>query len=302
MAVKTVILTLNGQDYTLTYDSSEKAYKKQFNAPSVTSFNENTDHQFHPTVVATDEAGNSTTATISEFSTLGLRVKEKDAPTISVTYPAANAFIATSKPTIKWTVKDTGSGIDTSTIGIKIDSGSVVTSGITTTAVTGGYSCEYTPTAALAEGSHTLTFSVSDNDGNAATAATVTFKIDTVPPTANVSAPVDGLVTNNRSVAFNFNTNDATSSPVTATYQVDSNSAVEVTVDSSGNGSGTIELPNTEGSHTIKFVFTDSAGKSTTVTRTVTLDTVAPVISEITFTPNPVDAGATLIITVKVSD
>jgi hypothetical protein len=302
MAVKTVILTLNGQDYTLTYDSSEKAYKKQLNAPSVTSFNENTDHQFHPTVVATDEAGNSTTATISEFSTLGLRVKEKDAPTISVTYPAANAFIATSKPTIKWTVKDTGSGIDTSTIGIKIDSGSVVTSGITTTAVTGGYSCEYTPTAALAEGSHTLTFSVSDNDGNAATAATVTFKIDTVPPTANVSAPVDGLVTNNRSVAFNFNTNDATSSPVTATYQVDSNSAVEVTVDSSGNGSGTIELPNTEGSHTIKFVFTDSAGKSTTVTRTVTLDTVAPVISEITFTPNPVDAGATLIITVKVSD
>ena len=47
---------------------------------------------------------------------------------------------------------------------------------------------------------------------------------------------------------------------------------------------------------------TDSAGKQTTVVRHVKLDTGAPVFQEITITPNPVDAGKTYIISVKVVD
>ena len=47
---------------------------------------------------------------------------------------------------------------------------------------------------------------------------------------------------------------------------------------------------------------TDSAGKSTTVTRTVTLDTTPPVIKSVTITPNPVDAGKTFVISVEVTD
>ena len=53
---------------------------------------------------------------------------------------------------------------------------------------------------------------------------------------------------------------------------------------------------------TITVVATDGAGKSSTVTRTVILDTHAPVFSQVTIAPNPVDAGATYIITVKVND
>ncbi|WP_049995729.1 hypothetical protein [Anaerostipes hadrus] len=47
---------------------------------------------------------------------------------------------------------------------------------------------------------------------------------------------------------------------------------------------------------------TDEAGKTTTITRTVTLDTTAPVIKSVTLTPNPVDAGKTFIISVEVTD
>ena len=47
---------------------------------------------------------------------------------------------------------------------------------------------------------------------------------------------------------------------------------------------------------------TDSAGKSTTVTRTVKLDTKAPVIKSVTLTPNPVDTEKTVVISVEVTD
>ncbi len=47
---------------------------------------------------------------------------------------------------------------------------------------------------------------------------------------------------------------------------------------------------------------TDAAGKSTTVTRNVTVDTVPPAITAVTLAPNPVDAGQTYVITVTVSD
>ena len=56
------------------------------------------------------------------------------------------------------------------------------------------------------------------------------------------------------------------------------------------------------GTNTITVVAKDGAGKTTTVTRTVTLDTAAPVIKSVTLTPNPVDAGKTFIISVEVTD
>ena len=73
-----------------------------------------------------------------------------------------------------------------------------------------------------------------------------------------------------------------------------------VNVASNGSFSTIVQLE--EGENTITVIATDAAGKSTTVTRTVTLDTTAPVIQSVTLTPNPVDAGATYIITVAVGE
>jgi hypothetical protein len=300
MAIKTVKFTLNGQTVELSYDSTNAVYSGTVTAPGTTSWNQNDDHKYNGTVAVEDTAGNKVTATVSDFSTLGLRVLEKTKPTISVTYPTAGAYVTNSKPTIKWTVTDADSGINSDTISIKIDGGTAVTSGITKTAATNGYTCEYTPSTALSEGSHTFTFNVSDNDGNAATATSVSCTIDTVPPTLNISAPANNAITNNATVTVSGTTNDTTSSPVSLTVKVGSGTAKTVSVNSDGSFSTTVTI--VEGANTITIVSKDSAGKTTTVTRTVTLDTSIPVIQSITLTPNPVDAGATYVVTVKVTD
>lgn len=191
--------------------------------------------------------------------------------------------------------------MNSATIGITIDSGSKVTGdAITKKAITGGYECTYTPTSALSDGSHTIKIDASDNDGNAATQKSVTFKVDTVPPTLSVTSPADGLVTNQAALTVKGTTNDATSSPVKVTIKLNSGVAESVTVGSDGNFSKALTL--VAGTNTITVVATDSAGKTTTVTRTVKLDTSAPVIKSVTLNPNPVDAGKTFIISVEVVD
>lgn len=220
---------------------------------------------------------------------------EKVKPTIAVTYPTNSALVSNNKPTIQWTVEDLGSGIDPDTISIKIDNGATITTGITKTQTDRGYSCEYTPTSVLDDGSHTITFGVSDHDGNAANAVSSSFTVDTVPPTLNVEAPVDGYITNNPKLTVSGTSNDTVSSPVSVTVN-----GKAVTVASNGSFSTIVQLE--EGENTITVIATDAAGKSTTVTRKVILDTTAPVIQSVTLTPNPVDAGATYIITVAVSE
>lgn len=303
MAVKTVQAIINGVTTTLTYNSSAKKYEATITAPSTSSYNNNDGHYYPVTVKATDEAGNVTTKTDSDVTlgeSLKLRVKEKVAPIITITYPTASALITNNKPSIAWKVTDADSGVNSGSIKITIDSGSAITAGITKTAITDGYQCTYTPTAALSDGSHTIKIDAADNDGNAATQKSVTFKIDTVPPTLSVTAPTNGLITNKAACTVTGTTNDITSSPVTVTVKLNSGSAEAVTVGADGSFSKALTLA--AGSNTITVVATDSAGKSTTVTRTVTLDTVAPTIKAVTLTPNPVDAGKTYVISVEVTD
>lgn len=224
MAVKTVQATINGQTYTLTLNSSTGKYEATVTAPSKSSYNQS-GHYYGVTVKATDEAGNTTTKDATD-STLGsslqLKVKEKVAPVIAIVSPTSGSYSANNKPVITWKVTDTDSGVNPSTIGITLDSGTKVTGdAITKTAITGGYQCTYTPTTALSDGS----------DGSFSKALTLAV-----------------------------------------------------------------------GTNTITVVVTDGAGKTTTITRTVTLDKTAPVIKSVTLTPNPVDAGKTFIISVEVTD
>lgn len=123
----------------------------------------------------------------------------------------------------------------------------------------------------------------------------VSFKIDTVPPELSVTSPVNKLVTNKTKVTVAGTTNDATSSPVTLTIN-----GSAVTVYDDGTFSKDITLK--DGSNTITVVAKDGAGRTTTVTRTVTLDTKAPVISDVSLAPNPADVGATYVISVSVTD
>lgn len=298
MAVKTVKASINGQDYTLTYDEVSGSYKATITAPSKSSYNNNDGHYYPVSVTATDDAGNSTTVTDTDTTfgnDLKLKVKEKVKPIIAVTYPTASATITSATPTITWTVTDDDSGIDEATIAIKIDSGTYVTSGITTTAITKGFNCSYKIPTSLSNGVHSFSLKVSDHDGNAATEIVTSFTVDTVPPALTITSPADGLITNNESLTVSGTTNDVTSTPVTVTVN-----GTPVTVQSNGSFTTTVTLKS--GSNTITVVATDAAGLKTTITRTVTLDTGAPVFQEISIVPNPVDAGKTYVISVKVTD
>ena len=101
----------------------------------------------------------------------------------------------------------------------------------------------------------------------------------------NQSGHYYGVTVKATDVAGNITTKDA---------------AEAVTVGSDGSFNKALTLA--EGTNTIIVVAKDGAGKTTTVTRTVTLNTVAPTIKSVTITPNPVDCGKTFVISVEVTN
>ena len=304
MAISTVRVQINGTWTNLTYNSSTGAYEAIITAPSTTSFNR-TGGYYPVTVEATNSVGTVTTVNDSH-STLGasckLVVKEKTSPVITINSPTSGARVTNSKQPVVFTITDEsgGSGIKLGTLVVKQDGTAVASSAVVSTAITNGYSVTYTPVSALSDGSHTVTVGVSDNDGNAATQKSTTYTIDTVAPTLNITSPTEGMSTASTSVTVTGTTNDATSSPVTLTMALDSGSAQTVTVATNGSFTKTF-TGLAHGSHKVVIVATDAAGKATSITRNFTVDTSAPVISKITITPNPADAGSTITISVVVS-
>ena len=115
--------------------------------------------------------------------------------------------------------------------------------------------------------------------------------MDTVPPTLNITAPTEGLITSSSALVVSGQTNDATSSPVTVTVKLNNADQGAVTV--SGDGAFTKAITLAEGANVIMV--------TASVTRNVTLDTSVPQIVSATITPNPVDAGQTMLISVEVS-
>lgn len=299
MAIKTVRAQVNGTWHTLTLNPSTKKYEASITAPTTSSYNQ-PNHYYNVTVEATNTAGTTVTTNGTTLSGLQLVVKEKTAPIITITAPTASSTLTNNKPTITWKVTDADSGVNPSTISIKIDSGSVIKSGITKTASGKGYTCSYVPTTALTDGSHTITVNASDYDGNAATSKSVTFKVDTTPPTLSVSSPAAGLITNTAALTVSGTTNDATSSPVTVKITLNGADQGTVTVASSGASSKAVTLK--KGNNAIVVTATDAVGKASTITRTVTLDTSAPQITAATITPNPADVGATVLISVTITE
>ncbi len=299
MAIKTVQAIINGQTYNLTKNASTGKWEATLTAPGKTSYNL-TGGYYNVTVKATNDAGTTGTADAATLNGLKLVVKETVAPVITIVSPSEGAYVSNSKQPVVFTVVDEvdGSGVDLSTLVVKQDGTAVASSAITSTPITNGYQVTYTPAAALSDGSHTVTIDCKDHDGNSAVQKSTTYKVDTVPPVLNITAPVAGLVTASSSLTIAGTTNDATSSPVTIAVKL--NGVDQGAVSVAANGSFTKSVTLTEGENTIVVTATDAAGQTTTVSRTVTLDTSVPVIKSATIVPNPVDTGATMVISVTI--
>lgn len=304
MAISKVRVQINGTWTTLTYNEATGAYEATITAPGTTSYNR-TGGYYPVTVEATNSAGTVTTVDDTDSkvgNSCKLVVKEKVAPVITITSPTSGARVTNNKQPIVFTVTDEsgGSGVNINSLVVKQDGTAVASTAIKSTATTNGYTVTYTPAAALSDGEHTVTVDVKDNDGNSATQKSTTYTIDTVAPTLNITAPAEGLVTSSTSVVVSGTTNDATSSPVTVTQALDGGTAQPVTVAANGTFTKTWSSL-ADGEHYVDIVAKDAAGKTSTVRRTFTVDTSAPVVSSITITPNPADAGATMVIKVVVS-
>lgn len=299
MAIKTVKATINGQTYDLTLNSASGKWEATITAPGKTSYNLAGGY-YNVSVEATNEAGTKGSADASTVDGLKLVVKETVAPVITIVSPTAGAYVANSKQPVVFNITDEtgGSGVDISTLVVKQDGTAVAAANITHTAITNGYSVTYTPSAALSDGSHTVTINCKDHDGNAATEKSTTYTVDTVPPTLNVTSPADGLITAASSVTVAGTTNDATSSPVVITISLNGTDQGTIPVGTGGTFSKVVTLK--EGSNTIIVKAKDAAGKESSVTRTVTLDTSVPKIKTATITPNPVDTGKTMVISVTI--
>ena len=299
MAIKQVRAQVNGQWYTLTLQSNGR-YEASITAPGATSYNQSGGY-YNVTVEATNTAGTSGTADASTLNGLKLYVKERVAPVITILSPSSGAYVTNNKQPVVFTITDEagGSGVKLDSVAVKLDGSPVSAGEVTHSAISNGYSFTYTPAQALGDGDHTVTVDATDNDGNAAAQKSTTFKVDTIPPTLNVTSPSEGMITSTDALTVSGTTNDATSSPVTVKISLNGTDQGAVTVGGDGAFSKAVTLK--EGTNVIVVTATDAAGKSSSVTRNVTLDTSVPQIVSATITPNPVDAGQTMLISVEVS-
>lgn len=298
MAISQVRAQVNGQWYTLTLQANGK-YEASITAPGATSFNQPGGY-YNVTVEATNTAGSTGTASAGTLDGLKLYVKEKIPPVITILSPSDGAYVTNNKQPVVFTITDEagGSGVKLDSVTVRLDGVAVSAGEVTHSAISNGYSFTYTPSSPLGDGSRTVTVDATDNDGNAAAQKSTTFTVDTIPPTLNVTSPTEGFITSVAAIAVSGTTNDATSSPVTV--KVSLNGADQGAVSVGGDGAFSKSINLAEGANVIVVTATDAAGKSSSVTRNVTLDTSVPQIVSATITPNPVDAGQTMLISVEV--
>lgn len=283
---------------------------------------------FSGTMWAINNAGTRSsdyTMATSGFEALGLRVKETVAPTMQVLSPTANQKFSTATPTFQVKGKDIGalSALATSESagdsGLNGDSFTVTLDGTTYSGdnldnvftidadvdpVDGAGIISLTPKTALstsgASSVHTISFSLSDNDGNTANTSSISFVCDVSAPTLSITSPASAnVVTNQTSYHIIGTTTDDETSPVAITVSVNGTEYTGTAV----NGAFDITVQLTQGaSNSVTVTATNSAGLYSTWTGTIVQNNTVPVFDWVRVVNNPTTAGSTITITAFVSN
>jgi hypothetical protein len=207
----------------------------------------------------------------------------------SVTDGAANVGTATQQLTIDTVLPvvtiDGGATVLTNDLTPTISgttdiaAGQIVTVTATSTATTitrtalvqTDHSYDVTPT--LTAGAWVITATVTDPAGNIGT-TTQSLDIDTTGPTVTIAGGANSLTNDSRPVIA------GTADAVTVTVTIDGQNASGVVI---AGGSWSVPYPGAaaalaDGSHHISVEAHDAAGNMTTVTQTLAVDTIAPMI------------------------
>lgn len=285
------------QQYNASYSGGE--WSVDIPSGSESSYGQS-NHTYPIELHAFDAAGNETImyATDDTYGDqLNIRVLEKTKPTATIKSPTQGSVLGSATQDIVMELSDAGgSGLNMASVIFKVNN-IQVSEGVSWSDGAGGKkTCTYHATN-LSDGSNSVSLQVTDNDGNVSDVAEVTFVISTSAPTLNVTSPTEGLLTNSNKVTVS-GTAAAGSDAVTLTGVTINGEPAEV----GEGGAFSEEITLQEGENTITIIAKDSLGKTTTVTRHVTVDTKAPIISDVEAEATTVDANSTIHLTFKIVD
>lgn len=299
-AIKEAYIMFNDQKVVARYDEKTETWTATTNAPANSSWSQ-PDHVYKVKIHAVDAANNEATMTSADPTygdQLKIRVLEKSKPTATIVSPTQGSVLGASEQDIVLEMSDAGgSGLNETTVVFTVN-GESHAGDLSFADHESKRRATYHATG-LNDGQNTITFRVTDNDGNVSELATTTFVVSTTAPSLTVDTPTEGLITNSNRLTVTGSTTPGSDAVTIADVKVN-NASVELSGDSTKTFSHKVTL--TEGKNTITVVSTDSIGKATTVTRHVTLDTKAPIITDVVAEATTVDSGGTIKITFKVTD
>ena len=298
--IKEVYIMFNGQKVVAQYDKDTQTWTATTNAPANSSWSQ-PDHIYPVEIHAVDAANNKATMTSSNPTygdQLKIRVLEKTKPTATIVSPTQGSVLGSDVQDIVLEMVDAGgSGLNETTVVFTVNGTSHV-GDLKFSDHEGKRRATYHATD-LPDGENTITFQVTDNDGNISDLATTTFIISTAAPSLTVTAPTENLITNGGTVTVSGSASPGSDAVTIAKITVN---GINVAMTGDRNKTFSHEFALSEGANTITIVAIDSLGKSTTVVRHVTLDTKAPIITNVVAEATTVDAGGRIKITFKVTD
>ena len=258
-------------------------------------------HTYPITLHAKDAAGNETVMQATDPTygdELNIRVLEKTKPTATIVSPTQGSVLGSATQDIVMELQDAGgSGLNMASVIFKVNNVQVSSGLSWADGADGKKTCTYHATN-LSDGQNSASLQVTDNDGNVSDVDTVTFVISTAAPTLELTSPIEGMITNSNAVTV-AGIAAAGSTAVTLAEVTINGTPADV-----GEGGAFSEqvsgLP--DGTNTITVVAKDSLGKTTTVVRHITVDTKAPIISDVEAEATTVNANGQIHITFKVTD
>lgn len=314
--IKEAYALIDGQKFTAVYNEETGLYEIDGIAPAESSWSQS-GHVYNITLVAIDKADNTTTITSTDETygdQLKLRVLETTAPTTQITSPTTGSVLGSNSVSVSITFSDAGgSGLNSSEAVVKIN-GSVISNNLITFSDTDANNITATVTLTdVNDGQNTITAYIKDNDGNTSNTSTVSFVVSTTAPNLVLDTPYENAIVNGPSVLFSGYASTALDSITISSVTVKINDGEEETITTTSGPSEsstghnvktfnhTVVLPS-DGEHTVTIKATDQTGKSTEVVRHITLDTMAPVITQVSLNPHIVNASGSFKLVFKVTD
>ena len=241
------VITGAGPSYNLTWNTSGVA-----NGPHTLS------------AVATDAAGNSSTATVPV-------TMDSTPPAVSITAPVSPAYVNGGIITVTATATD---GVGVTGVQFELDGANL---GAVITGAGPVYSVSWNA-AGIASGPHTLSVVATDAAGNSST-ATVPVTMDTTPPAVSITAPVSPAYVNGGIITVTATATDSVG--VTGVqFELDGANLGGIVA---GTGPMYSVSWNTagiaSGPHTLSAVAADTAKNTAASSVSVIMDTTLPTVS-----------------------